>query len=73
MKKLTLNVKCFFLFFFIVLSLCIYAIINIIKLNQKAVVTNSVPITNKVIIIDAGHGKPDERCYSALMGLLSKR
>jgi N-acetylmuramoyl-L-alanine amidase len=24
--------------------------------------TISLPNTNKVIIIDAGHGKPDERC-----------
>lgn len=72
MKKLTLNQKYFFIFIFIVLSLCTYVVISIIKKNQKTVVTNSVPITNKVVVIDAGHGKPDERCYSDLMVQLSR-
>lgn len=28
----------------------------------KIVETVALPISNKVIVIDAGHGKPDERC-----------
>lgn len=23
----------------------------------------AVPVSNKVIVVDAGHGTPDERCY----------
>lgn len=28
----------------------------------NAVQVVSLPITNKVVVLDAGHGKPDERC-----------
>lgn len=28
----------------------------------NTVETVAVPVTNKVIVIDAGHGVPDERC-----------
>lgn len=31
-----------------------------IILNKKTVETVSTPVTNKVIIVDAGHGTPDE-------------
>jgi hypothetical protein len=34
---------------------------NNIKYNKKTVETVNVPVTNKVIVLDAGHGKPDER------------
>lgn len=30
--------------------------------TEKIVETVSTPVTNKVIIVDAGHGSPDERC-----------
>ena len=30
--------------------------------TEKIVETASTPVTNKVIIVDAGHGSPDERC-----------
>ena len=33
-----------------------------IILNKKTVETVSTPVTNKIIIVDAGHGTPDERC-----------
>ena len=29
---------------------------------EKTVETVATPVTNKVIIVDAGHGTPDERC-----------
>ena len=31
-----------------------------IILNKKTVETVSTPVTNKIIIVDAGHGSPDE-------------
>ena len=33
---------------------------------NKTVATVSIPVTNKVIVIDAGHGIPDERCSKLL-------
>lgn len=35
--------------------------INENKKAEQSVETVSLPITNKVIVLDAGHGKPDER------------
>lgn len=32
---------------------------------QKTVQTVSLPVSNKVIVIDAGHGKPDEGAQSS--------
>lgn len=29
--------------------------------NEKVVETVALPVSDKVIVIDAGHGKPDER------------
>ena len=31
-----------------------------IMLNKKTIETVSTPVTNKIIIVDAGHGTPDE-------------
>lgn len=49
---------------FAIIILCIFAISFIIKNNEKnnTIVTNSTAVTSHVIVIDAGHGKPDERC-----------
>ena len=49
-----------FVVLFVCVSICCYGIINIINKNEKTVTTNALPITNKTIVIDAGHGKPDE-------------
>ena len=35
-----------------------------IMLNKKTVETVSTPVTNKIIIVDAGHGSPDEGAES---------
>ncbi len=32
------------------------------KENNKTVQTVALPVSDKVIVIDAGHGIPDERC-----------
>ena len=29
---------------------------------NNTVATMALPVSNKVIVLDAGHGKPDERC-----------
>lgn len=50
-----------FLLFAIFLCACIFSIINIIKLSNKEIPSNALPITNKTIILDAGHGLPDAR------------
>ena len=35
-----------------------------LSLNKKSVETVSTPVTNKIIIVDAGHGSPDEGAES---------
>ena len=45
---------------FICISLVMYGIINMRRLPNQVASVNALPITNKVIVIDAGHGLPDE-------------
>ncbi|MNV65535.1 hypothetical protein D3C71_1582330 [compost metagenome] len=45
---------------FVCFSIATYAIINMVNVN-KSIDVNALPITNKTIVIDAGHGIPDER------------
>ena len=33
---------------------------NIIRRQNEVVTTNALPVANKIIVIDAGHGKPDD-------------
>ncbi len=33
-----------------------------INLNGEMKETTSIPVSGKVIVVDAGHGVPDERC-----------
>ena len=35
---------------------------NASELKRETVQTVNLPVSNRVIILDAGHGKPDERC-----------
>ena len=49
-----------FIFLFIFLSIVLFIISN----NNKTIPTSSTPISNSVIIIDAGHGYPDEGASS---------
>ena len=55
-KKIYIVFMCF-LFTIISFQIC-----TKIKDRNIAVETVALPVTNKVIVIDAGHGKPDERC-----------
>lgn len=41
-------------------SLVTYGIINMRRLPNQVAKVNALPITNKVIVVDAGHGLPDE-------------
>lgn len=45
----------------ICISLTVFLINNSIT-DIKTVETVNLPVSNKVIVLDAGHGVPDERC-----------
>lgn len=46
---------------FIVGICCFSAILcTNVKNVEESVLTSSTPVTSKVVILDAGHGKPDE-------------
>ena len=48
------------------LVICTCIVTNeIINENKNAIETVALPVTNKVIVIDAGHGKPDEGAQSS--------
>lgn len=51
----------------IIITIIIVSIISIKIINKKenAVVTVALPITNKTIVLDAGHGYPDEGAESS--------
>ena len=51
------------IFIFIVIAISV-ASFSLKKNNKKAVSVSSLPVTNKVIVLDAGHGKPDEGASS---------
>lgn len=42
-----------------ILPLCLAGI----KKDKNVIETVALPVENKVIILDAGHGYPDERCF----------
>ena len=46
---------------------CFSAIICSTSMNnvEKSILTSATPVTNKTIVIDAGHGKPDEGAQGA--------
>ena len=46
-----------FIFLVLIISVISY---SIKQNNQNIVSVSSLPVTNKVIILDAGHGQPDE-------------
>lgn len=51
---------------FIILSSIIFSITTFLffttDTNIETVETVALPVSNKVIVLDAGHGIPDERC-----------
>lgn len=60
MNKRIFNKRLIFVCTFICIWLLGYGIIKKIYINNEDIEVNATPITNKVIVIDAGHGKPDE-------------
>lgn len=54
MNKTLLHKRLIIISFFICLSFTIYSIIDNVS-NKNSVLVNATPITNKVIVIDAGH------------------
>ncbi|MEG0873531.1 MAG: N-acetylmuramoyl-L-alanine amidase [Clostridia bacterium] len=63
MKKIIYNKYFFAVIVFCCFLIGIYGVISVLedmKVENKLIQTNALPITNKVIVIDAGHGLPDE-------------
>lgn len=60
MKMTILKKRLAFVAIFVCISIGVYGIIGVVNQPAESVQTNATPITNKTIIIDAGHGKPDE-------------
>ena len=49
------------IFIMLAISVLSYGIVYN-KDKRDTITTSSLPVTNKVIVLAAGHGKPDERC-----------
>lgn len=60
MKKIVYFKRIIFVSTFVCITVLVYGIIVNINSSDNVIQTNSTPITNKVIVIDAGHGLPDE-------------
>ena len=58
MNKSNLYKRLIFVSFLVCLSMSFFCVSNI--MNNKVIPTNDLPITNKIVVLDAGHGKPDE-------------
>lgn len=43
-----------------IFSLTIYSLVNMQKRQNKVAKVNALPISNKIVVLDAGHGIPDE-------------
>lgn len=66
MKKDILKKQILLIFSFVCFSLILYGIMNISDKQKDIQKVNALPISNKTIVIDAGHGIPDERCKRIL-------
>lgn len=53
------------LLFILVYAITVYNTTNISRKQIETVQTVALPVNKKVIIIDAGHGKPDEGAQSS--------
>jgi len=47
----------------LLLAMVVYEIANSYIISKKVIKTNATPITNKTIVLDAGHGLPDEGAF----------
>ena len=61
MNKSNLYKRLIFVSFLVCLSMSFFCVSNI--MNNKVIPTNALPITNKIVVLDAGHGKPDEGVF----------
>lgn len=61
MNKSNLYKRLIFVSFLVFLSMSFFCVGNI--MNNKVIPTNALPITNKVVVLDACHGKPDEGAF----------
>ena len=52
-----------------ILLVCVFVFVFQIANTDKTVPTVSLPVSNKVIVLDAGHGKPDEGLVMAPLKL----
>ena len=47
----------------LLLGICVYSYRGIeVSSDEMVKETTSTPVSGKVIVVDAGHGVPDERC-----------
>lgn len=60
MKLNIMKKRYFFIGITILFAIIVYELSARRALSEKVIKTNSTPITNKVIVLDAGHGLPDE-------------
>lgn len=61
MDKSIFYKRLIFVMLLVCLSICSFEFFYTINKNEVSIATNALPITNKIIVLDAGHGKPDER------------
>ena len=66
----TLGVITMFIFIYTITG---YNIINNSKKEMKTIQTVALPVENKVIVIDAGHGAPDEGAESSKRNYRSRK
>lgn len=62
MDKSIFYKRLIFVMLLVCLSICSFEFFYTISKNDVSITTNALPITNKIVVLDAGHGKPDERC-----------
>ena len=56
--------RIYFISFFVCFSILLYVIMNNIQTKKEYLQASATPISNKVIVIDAGHGLPDSGASS---------
>lgn len=61
-KKKILYILGIISMFILVYTITICNVSNANKKEIETIQTVALPVNNKVIVIDAGHGVPDERC-----------
>lgn len=61
MKVINLKLKSILLIILVLILVCIFLLYK--KEIMSVVKVNATPITSKVIVLDAGHGAPDEGAF----------